>query len=168
VDVEERGYMTVETRKIILNGSEAAVEAEAQARLIDVLRNVLGLHGTKEGCGEGECGACSVILNGAVINSCLMLFGQLTDGDKLLTIEGVAAGGELHPIQRCFIDEGGVQCGMCTPGMVMAAYVLLENNKNPSRSEIAAALSGNLCRCTGYQKIIASVEKAAAMMRGGK
>lgn len=155
-------------RQIRVNGSELSVEALPEMRLIDVLRDSLGLTGTKEGCGEGECGACSVLINGEVIASCLVLFGQLNDGDRILTVEGLGSEGHLSPIQECFVHEGGVQCGICTPGMLIAAHALLERNKHPTREEIAVAISGNLCRCTGYAKIIASIEKAAEKMRGQK
>lgn len=156
--------MTGIIKKLVINGGDARVEALPEARLIDVLRGPLHLTGTKEGCGEGECGACSVLLNGCVVNSCLVLFGQLSDGDCLLTVEGLEADGHLSTLQECFISEGAVQCGMCTPGMLIAAHALLAGNANPTRSEIAAALSGNLCRCTGYKKIVDAVEKAAALM----
>ena len=122
--------------------------------------------GTKEGCGEGECGACSIILNDDVVHSCLILFGQLSDGDRILTVEGLGDADHLSPLQDCFVSEVGVQCGMCTPGMLIAAHGLLLRNKKPSRDEIATALSGNLCRCTGYVKIIDAVERAASILRG--
>ncbi|MFH0800421.1 MAG: (2Fe-2S)-binding protein [Pseudomonadota bacterium] len=154
-------------RRITINGSERAVEAPPESRLIDVIRENLRLTGTKEGCGEGECGACSVLLNDEVVNSCIILFGQINDGDIILTVEGLSEAGHLSPIQGCFIHEGGVQCGICTPGMLVAAHALLSRNQNPTREEIAAAISGNLCRCTGYTKIIDAVEAAARMMREG-
>ena len=153
-------------RKIMLNGSEVKVEASPTTRLLDVFRLELGLSGTKEGCGEGECGACSIILNDDVVNSCIILFGQIVDGDRILTVEGLGDAEHLSPLQDCFVSEVGVQCGMCTPGMLIAAHGLLLRNKKPSRDEIATALSGNLCRCTGYVKIIDAVEKAASIMRG--
>ncbi len=153
-------------RKIVLNGTETEVSADPVSRLLDVLRLELGLLGTKEGCGEGECGACSIILNDEVVNSCLILFGQIEDGDRILTVEGLGDADHLSPLQDCFISEVGVQCGMCTPGMLISAHALLLRNKNPSRDEIARSLSGNLCRCTGYVKIIDSVEKAASILRG--
>lgn len=156
--------MTGIIKKLVINGGDMKVEARPEDRLIDVLRNGLRLTGTKEGCGEGECGACSVLLNGRVVNSCLILFGQLSDGDCLLTVEGLEVDGQLSTLQECFVSEGAVQCGMCTPGMLIAAHALLAENANPTRSEIAVALSGNLCRCTGYKKIVDAVEKAAAIM----
>ena len=126
---------------------------------MDVLRESLHLTGTKEGCGEGECGACSVFLDGELVNSCLIPVSQVLNR-KILTIEGLSKEGGLHPVQKSFLQHGGAQCGICTPGMVMAAVSLLEKNKNPSRDEIKEALAGNLCRCTGYMKIFDSVEKA--------
>ena len=152
--------MAVEIKKIVLNGNEVNIEAPSEKRVLDVLRNDLQLTGTKEGCGEGECGACSIVLGDEVVNSCLILFGQLGDGDRIITIEGVE-GTEFASLQEAFASEGGAQCGICTPGMIMASYVLLKNNPNPTRDEIADALAGNLCRCTGYVKIIDSVVKAA-------
>lgn len=153
-------------KKIVLNNRDRVVEAQPQTRLIDVIRQIIGLTGTKEGCGEGECGACSILLNDEVVNSCLILFGQLKDGDRILTIEGLGDEEHMSPLQKCFITEGGTQCGMCTPGMLIAAHAILIKNPNPTREEIALGLSGNLCRCTGYKKIIDSVEKAASIMRG--
>lgn len=153
------------SKKILINGEEKIVEAPPQARLIDVIREKLVLTGTKEGCGEGECGACSVILNGEVVNSCLVLFGQLEDGAKILTVEGLGDAEHLSPLQECFITEGGVQCGFCAPGFLVAAHALLEKNPKPTRQEIAEGISGNFCRCTGYARIIDSIEKAAGKMR---
>lgn len=158
--------MTGITKKLVINGGDMKIEALSESRLIDVLRNGLRLTGTKEGCGEGECGACSILMNGKVVNSCLILFGQLSDGDRLLTVEGLEADGQLSTLQECFISEGAVQCGMCTPGMLIAAHALLAENANPTRDEIAVALSGNLCRCTGYKKIVDAVEKAASIKNG--
>jgi len=150
----------------ILNGSPVTIETDPLKRAVDVLREDLGLTGTKEGCGEGECGACSVLVEGVVKLSCLMTAGQL-EGKKVVTIEGIAADGELHPVQRSFVELGAVQCGFCTPGMVIAAVGFLEVNPAPTRDDIREAMSGNICRCTGYQKIIDAVEDAAAKMRGG-
>ena len=128
-------------------------------RLLDVLREQLHLTGTKEGCGEGECGACSVFINGEIVNSCLVPAAQVA-GTEIKTIEGVANGEQLHAVQQAFIDCGGAQCGICTPGMVLAAVNLLEKNPNPSETEIRTGLAGNLCRCTGYMKIFESVVRA--------
>ena len=143
-----------------VNGKAVTVEAHSMERLLDVLREKLDLTGTKEGCGEGECGACSVLLNGELVNSCLIPVAQV-EGQSLKTIEGVANGTELHPVQKSFLHHGGAQCGICTPGMVLASIALLEKNPKPNREEIKEALAGNLCRCTGYMKIFDSVEKAA-------
>jgi carbon-monoxide dehydrogenase small subunit len=142
-----------------VNGEQRTLEAFPMERLLDVLREQLHLTGTKEGCGEGECGACSVILDGAIVNSCLVPVAQV-EGASIKTIEGVASGDQLHAVQQAFIDCGGAQCGICTPGMVMAAVDLLERNANPSEGEIRTGLAGNLCRCTGYMKIFESVVRA--------
>lgn len=154
------------TRTIVVNGAERAVEASPEMRLLDFLREALHLTGTKEGCGEGECGACSVLVNGEAVNACLVLFGQLSDGDRILTVEGLGEPGRLSPLQESFIREGGVQCGICTPGILMAAHALLLKNPRPTRQEIAEGIAGNLCRCTGYARIIDAIERAAALMRG--
>ena len=129
------------------------------ARLLDVIRQELGLTGTKEGCGEGECGACSILLDGKLVNSCLVPVLQ-ADGAEITTIEGIALGDELSVIQRAFVDCGGAQCGICTPGMIMAAVFLLRQNPAPSEADIRRGLSGNLCRCTGYMRIVESVASA--------
>lgn len=139
-----------------VNGEMRNVLAWPMARLLDVLREELRMTGTKEGCGEGECGACSVIIDGELVNSCLVPIVQAND-TKITTIEGVAEGGRLHALQRAFIECGGAQCGICTPGMIMAAIYLLQNNPNPSETEIRNGLAGNLCRCTGYIKIFDAV-----------
>jgi carbon-monoxide dehydrogenase small subunit len=151
----------VKTFALIINGKRCKVKAAATDRLLDVLRENLHLTGTKEGCGEGECGACSIILNGDVVNSCLILFGQLSDGDQITTIEGVGGKRHLAPLQEHFLSEGGVQCGICTPGMILAAHALLQKNPRPTRDEIAKAIAGNLCRCTGYKKIIDAIERCS-------
>jgi aerobic-type carbon monoxide dehydrogenase small subunit (CoxS/CutS family) len=143
-----------------VNRREAEVDVDPRARLLDVLRNDLHLTGTKEGCGEGECGACTVLLDGRPVNSCLVLALQ-ADGCDITTIEGIADGPRLHPIQEAFVEQGGVQCGFCTPGFIMSAYALLRDNPAPTDDEILAALEGNLCRCTGYAKILAAVRLAA-------
>jgi len=151
----------------ILNGSPALIETDPAMRTLDVLRQDLGLTGTKEGCGQGECGGCSIIVDGVVKLSCLMTAAQL-EGKDIVTIEGVAASGELHPVQLSFVEYGAVQCGFCTPGMVISAVDLLKRNPEPTREEVREALSGNLCRCTGYQKIVDAVEGAAKKMRSGE
>ena len=141
---------------INVNGVNYSKDIDPSLRLIDFLRDELKLKGTKEGCGEGECGACTVILNGKTINSCLMLASS-ADGKNIVTIEGVAAKDKLHPIQEAFMEVGAVQCGYCTPGMILSAKALLDKNPNAKEEEIKVALSGNLCRCTGYKKIIQAV-----------
>jgi carbon-monoxide dehydrogenase small subunit len=133
---------------------------EPRRRLLDVLRDDLGLTGAKEGCGTGDCGACTVILDGQLITSCLKL-AVSADGSDILTIEGLAQGGKLHPLQEAFMEKGGLQCGICTPGMILAAKALLDENPHPTVDEIRFGLAGNLCRCTGYTKIIESVQAAA-------
>ena len=142
-----------------VNGEERSVEGFPMARLLDVLREQIHLTGTKEGCGEGECGACTVIIDGKIVNSCLVPLAQV-NGAEITTIEGIAENGELHAVQQAFIDHGGAQCGICTPGMVLAAVDLLKRNPQPSESEIRNGLAGNLCRCTGYMKIFESVVRA--------
>src|SRR6266852_7457429 len=140
---------------ITVNGVARAVHAYPMARLLDVLREELHLTGTKEGCGEGECGACAVLMNGAMVTSCLVPAAE-ADGAEIRTIEGIATGGQLHAVQEAFLECGGAQCGICTPGMVIAALALLERGSHPNDSEIREGLAGNLCRCTGYQKIFAA------------
>jgi carbon-monoxide dehydrogenase small subunit len=147
-----------------LNGNGASMDVPNHRLLLDLLRDEIGLTGTKEGCGTGDCGACTVYLNGKPVNSCLVLSGEL-DGADIVTIEGLKIGPELHPIQKAFIQDGGAQCGYCTPGMLMMAKALLDENSNPTEEEIRFALSGNLCRCTGYAKIVQAVQDAAAMLR---
>ena len=142
-----------------VNGLQHRVEVFPMARLLDVLREELQLTGTKEGCGEGECGACTVNIDGQIVNSCLVPVAQV-DGSEITTIEGVAGEAELHIVQQAFIEHGGAQCGICTPGMVLAAVDLLERNSQPTEADIRTALAGNLCRCTGYMKIFESVVKA--------
>jgi carbon-monoxide dehydrogenase small subunit len=145
--------------KCTVNEEPKTLLAFPMERLLDVLREQLLLTGTKEGCGEGECGACSVFINGQVVNSCLVPVAQ-AEGATIKTIEGVAGVEQLHAVQQAFIDYGGAQCGICTPGMVMAAVDLLERNPNPTETEIRTGLAGNLCRCTGYMKIFESVLRA--------
>ena len=132
--------------------------------LLDFLREELSMKGTKKGCDSGHCGACTVIMDGKTINACLVLAVQ-ADGKEILTIEGLSSGGKLHPLQEAFVEEGAVQCGFCVPGMILSAKALLDEKDDPSEEEIREALSGNLCRCTGYVKIIKAVQKAATLMR---
>lgn len=142
-----------------INGEPRTFAVHPMERLLDVLREQLKLTGTKEGCGEGECGACTVTIDGRIVNSCLVPVAQV-EGASIKTIEGVASGDQLHAVQQAFIECGGAQCGICTPGMVMAAVDLLERNPNPTEAEIRNGLAGNLCRCTGYMKIFDSVVRA--------
>jgi carbon-monoxide dehydrogenase small subunit len=146
--------------RLIVNDEEYELFVAPNRTLLDVIREDLGLTGTKRGCDSGECGACTVLLDGIPILSCMTLACEV-DGRKILTIEGVAKGGELHPLQKAFIEYGAIQCGFCTPGMVLSAQALLERNPTPTTEEIRKALSGNLCRCTGYIKIIEAVRQAA-------
>jgi len=143
----------------IVNGKRRTLRAYAMARLLDVLREDLRLTGTKEGCGEGECGACTVWIDGAIVNSCLVPVLQV-EGSEIKTIEGIASDQQLHAVQEAFISCGGAQCGICTPGMVMAAVNLLEQAPNPTEAQVRAGLAGNLCRCTGYIKIFEAVVRA--------
>ena len=142
-----------------VNGESRKLDVFPMARLLDILREELQLTGTKEGCGEGECGACSVFLNGQIVNSCLVPVAQV-EGAQITTIEGVADGNQLDRVQQAFIDCGGAQCGICTPGMVLAAVDLLSRNPQPTGDDIRSGLAGNLCRCTGYMKIFESVLRA--------
>jgi len=142
-----------------VNGRNETLRDYPLARLLDALREQLHLTGIKEGCGEGECGACSVEIDGRLVNSCLVPVGQ-AEGAEIRTVEGIATRDQLNAVQQAFISFGGAQCGICTPGMVLAAVNLLERNKRPSESEVRAALAGNLCRCTGYMKIFEAVLRA--------
>ncbi len=152
--------------EFLLNGKITTLEVPSHRLLLDLLRDGIGLTGTKEGCGTGDCGACTVFLNGKPVNSCLVLSGEI-DGAELVTIEGLKSGPELHPVQKAFIEDGGVQCGYCTSGMLMMVKSLLDENLNPTEEEIRFALSGNLCRCTGYAKIVLAVKDAAKELREG-
>jgi carbon-monoxide dehydrogenase small subunit len=149
----------------IVNGDNVEFTCPEDEVLLDVLRNRLGLTGAKEGCGTGACGACSVILDGRLVCSCLVLGAEM-NGKKVETIEGIADGGTLHPLQQNFIDHAALQCGVCTPGFLIAAQALLRKNPDPSEEEIRFGLAGNLCRCTGYDKIVRAVQAAAKEMRG--
>ncbi len=150
---------------LTVNGEQRQALAEPRVTLLELLRDGLGLTGSKEGCGDGNCGACTVLLNGRPVNSCLVLAVEV-DGSDVFTIEGLARSGALHPLQQAFIDHGGLQCGFCTPGLVMVAYALLQENPHPTEQEVRMAIAGNLCRCTGYDKIIRAVLECAADMRG--
>jgi len=148
-----------------INGDNVEFACDPHESLLDVLRNRLGLSGAKEGCGTGDCGACSVQVDGRVVCSCLVL-GVEAEGREIETVEGLATGTELHPLQTKFLEHAALQCGVCTPGFLMAAKALLEHNPNPTEEEIRFGLAGNLCRCTGYDKIVRAVQDAAKVMRG--
>ncbi|KXA99418.1 hypothetical protein AKJ40_03180 [candidate division MSBL1 archaeon SCGC-AAA259M10] len=157
--------MIEEKEKISLtvNENDYSVEVKPDKSLLWVLRNKLGLTGPKEGCGKGECGACTVLLDDSPVNSCLVLAVQ-ADGKEVVTIEGIADGDELHPIQESFIEKGAIQCGFCTPGMIVTAKSLLDENPNPTEKEIKKYIAGNICRCTGYSKIIDAIKHASKKM----
>jgi carbon-monoxide dehydrogenase small subunit len=148
-----------------INGHPETIEAPPMKRLLDVLREDLHLTGAKEGCGEGECGACAVLMNGDLVNSCLVPILQ-AEGARITTIEGLAIDENLHPIQQCFLDEGGAQCGICTPGMILATHYLLNKHPQPTLLQIQEGLNGNLCRCTGYMRIFNAVQQAAHVGAG--
>ena len=150
-----------------VNGDEVDLLVEPDESLLNTLRDDLGLTGVKEGCGTGDCGACSVIMNDRLTCSCLV-FSAEADGATVVTVEGMTDGNELHPLQQCFLEGAALQCGVCTPGFLVAAKALLDRNPDPTETEIRYALAGNLCRCTGYDKIIRSVQEAAAGMRASK
>jgi carbon-monoxide dehydrogenase small subunit len=151
--------------RLTVNGTLYEPSVKPWETLIDVLRDHLGLTGTKEGCGLGECGACTVIMDGKAVNSCLVLAVE-ADGKRITTIEGLADDDKLHPIQEAFIEHGGLQCGFCTPGMIVSAKALLDATPNPSEEEIRRGIAGNFCRCTGYTKIIESIQAAAKNVQG--
>lgn len=146
-----------------VNGEAVSLEVAAHHTLLQVLRDQLGLTGTKDGCSEGDCGACTVLMNGVPVNSCLVLAPQ-ADGSDIVTIEGLGTTEAMHPLQAAFVEEGGTQCGYCTPGIIMSAVALLAKNPFPTEEEIRSALAGNICRCTGYTKIIAAIQRAAAVL----
>ncbi len=150
--------------ELTVNGERRSVEMPPMMRLLDALRGPLGLPGTKEGCGEGECGTCTVLLDGEPVNACLVAIGQCA-GREVVTVEGVGDADHLTPIQRCMAEHGGVQCGICTPGIVIAAEALLKRNPAPADTDVRMAIAGNLCRCTGYERIVQSVLEAATMRR---
>ena len=146
---------------IKVNGQEHEITVEPWRTLLDVLRYDLGLTGTKEGCGNGNCGTCTVLLDGMAVNSCLVFVAEV-GGKDITTIEGVSRQGKLHPLQRAFIDEGAVQCGFCTPGVILTAKALLDSNPRPTEAQVRLAIAGNLCRCTGYDKIVRAIMSVAA------
>ncbi len=146
---------------LTVNGEEHSLQVKVNHTLLDVLRNDLGLTGTKEGCGEGDCGACTVLLQGKPVNACLVLAVE-ANGKAITTIEGLARDGELHPLQKAFIEQGAVQCGFCSPGMLLTAKALLDENPTPTEEEIRMGIAGNLCRCTGYVRIVKAIQVVAA------
>ena len=153
--------------RFILNGKSYELSVQPWRTLLELIREELTLTGTKEGCSLGECGACTVIMGGKTVNSCLVPAVE-ADNQEITTIEGLADGDKLHPIQEAFVKESGMQCGFCTPGMIMSAKALLDKNPSPSEEEIREEIAGNFCRCTGYTKIIESVQAASASMKGGE
>jgi len=153
--------------EFVLNGQKVSLVVDAEETALHALRERLSLKGTKEGCGIGECGACTIVVDGKAVSACLMLAAQL-HGREVLTVEGLERNGDLHPIQQAFLDHHAVQCGFCTPGLLMSTYGLLQEKPRPRREEIAESLAGNLCRCTGYQQIIGAVEDAAERLSGKK
>ena len=155
------------TIKLTINKIEYKVDIDGNIRLIDLLRDKLGLIGTMEGCGEGECGACTVIMDGETVNSCLVMAFQ-ANGSNITTIEGLEENGKLHPVQQAFMDEAAVQCGFCIPGMVLSTKALIDKTPHPTRDEIREGISGNLCRCTGYNKAIDAGERAVRYIEEGK
>jgi carbon-monoxide dehydrogenase small subunit len=150
-----------------LNGEHHELEVKPWRTLLEMIREDLKLTGTKEGCGHGECGSCTVIMGGKTVNSCLVPAVE-ADGQEIVTIEGLADGDKLHPVQQAFVDQAGMQCGFCTPGMIISAKALLDKNPDPSEETIREAMAGNFCRCTGYTKIIESISVAAKAMKGGR
>jgi aerobic carbon-monoxide dehydrogenase small subunit len=162
--MDSRGPRTESEISFVVNGEQKTVHAYPMERLLDVLRQQLQLTGTKEGCGEGECGSCSVLMDGILVNSCLVPVLQ-AKGSSVVTIEGIAAGESLHAVQQAFLEYGGAQCGICTPGMILAACHLLNEKTEPTLEEIREGLSGNLCRCTGYSQIVEAVAGAARRRR---
>ena len=148
---------------LTVNGDSHTLEVDAKDLLLQVIREKLGLTGTKEGCGTGECGACTVLVDGVPVNSCLYLAVR-ADGKAVLTIEGLAEGGKLHPLQQAFIEQAAVQCGFCAPGMLLSAKALLDRNPRPTEREIREGIAGNICRCTGYVKVVKAIRQAAAVM----
>jgi aerobic carbon-monoxide dehydrogenase small subunit len=147
-----------------INGEDIQFLADERDSLLEALRDRIGLTGAKEGCNNGNCGACAVIMDGRMVNSCCVMAAEV-ENTEITTVEGIAGDGDLHPVQQCFLEEAALQCGICTPGFLVASKALLEHNPNPTEHEIRFWLAGNLCRCTGYDKIIRAVQKAGEMMR---
>jgi carbon-monoxide dehydrogenase small subunit len=163
----DRSPMNPVCVRLKVNGREYALDVDAGLTLVEMLRETLGLTGTKIGCGIGECGACTVLMNGEAVNACLVLAAQ-ADGAEIVTVEGLERNGRLDPLQEAFIRHGAVQCGFCTPGMLLSARALLARNSKPTEEEIRTAISGNLCRCTGYQQIVDAIALVAKKERGTK
>ena len=155
------------TIRFTINNEKKLLDIPAGISALELIRDVLELKGSKEGCGIGECGACTIVVDGRSVNACLMLAAQL-DGREILTVEGLSRSGDLHPIQSAFAEKHAVQCGFCTPGLMMSTYALLAEKSNPDRNEIVKAISGNLCRCTGYQSIVSAIEDTARQPRKDK
>jgi carbon-monoxide dehydrogenase small subunit len=153
--------------RLVVNDEPTSLDVEPNWTLLKVIRDSMGLTGTKEGCGEGECGSCTVLVDGKAVNACLILAVDM-DGRTVTTIEGLAQGSELHPLQKAFLEKGAVQCGFCTPGMILTAKSLLDQNPHPSEEEIRFAIAGNLCRCTGYAKIVDAIRTLAERREGRK
>jgi carbon-monoxide dehydrogenase small subunit len=153
--------------KIKVNDRDYKIAAKPWRTLLEVLRYELGLTGTKEGCGTGNCGSCTVLMDGKAVNTCLIFIAEV-EGKEITTIEGLAQEGKLHPLQKAFMDEGAVQCGFCTPGMILAAKAFLDSNPQPTETQIREAVAGNLCRCTGYDKIIRAIMSAAQAIEKGR
>jgi carbon-monoxide dehydrogenase small subunit len=152
------------TIQFVINGQSVEIEVKPWRTLLEMIRENLNLTGTKEGCGHGECGSCTVLMGGKTVNSCLVPAAE-ADGQEILTIEGLSEAGSLHPIQEAFVERSGMQCGFCTPGMIISAKALLDRNSDPSEKEIREAMAGNFCRCTGYTKIVESIDAAARALR---
>lgn len=152
---------------LTINGDRVQAKVDQHTTLLSFIRDELGLMGTKNGCGSGDCGACTVLIDGVAVKSCIYLAVE-ADGKEVITIEGLAKGGILHPVQQAFVDEGAVQCGYCTPGMVLSAKALLDENPDPTEEEIKKGIAGNLCRCTGYVRIIKAIQSAAKTLKDAK
>ncbi len=157
----------MKTIELTINKIDYKVDVDGNMRLLDLLRDKLGLTGTMEGCGEGECGACTIIMDGETVNSCMVMAFQ-AEGSNITTIEGLEENGILHPVQQAFMDEGAVQCGFCIPGMVLSTKAVIDKNPHPTRDELREGISGNLCRCTGYNKAIDAGERAVKYIEEGK
>jgi carbon-monoxide dehydrogenase small subunit len=163
----EEDEMEKKQIRVVVNGKSYELRVPPRRTLLEMIREDLNLTGTKEGCGQGECGSCTVMMGGKTVNCCLVLAME-ADGEEIVTIEGLADGERLHPVQEAFVKYAGMQCGFCTPGMIMSAKALLDRNPDPSQTQIREGIAGNFCRCTGYTKVIESIGAAAKAMKGGK